>query len=125
MDIFSLLIFKCEHLNNSCLYFIGINTPVIMSLSRNQFIANHPFLFIMKNNPTGTFLRIPWGNCLSSVELVYWICWNLAINRSLFQLQMTVWSHLFFQLIEFILVFSKVFFSDYLLSACFVLGIVF
>ncbi|KAI4548097.1 hypothetical protein MG293_000427 [Ovis ammon polii] len=31
----------------------GINTPVIMSLSRNQFIANHPFLFIMKNNPTG------------------------------------------------------------------------
>ncbi|KAJ1070764.1 hypothetical protein K5549_003743 [Capra hircus] len=56
MDIFSLLIFKCEHVNNSCLYFIGINTPVIMSLSRNQFIANHPFLFIMKNNPTDSIL---------------------------------------------------------------------
>ncbi|XP_032340784.1 serpin I2 isoform X2 [Camelus ferus] len=30
----------------------GIDIPAIMNLHRNQFIANHPFLFIMKNNPT-------------------------------------------------------------------------
>uniref|UniRef100_A0A8C9P6I6 Serpin family I member 2 n=1 Tax=Spermophilus dauricus TaxID=99837 RepID=A0A8C9P6I6_SPEDA len=34
----------------------GIHTPVIMSLTPNQFIANHPFLFIMKNNPTESIL---------------------------------------------------------------------
>ncbi|XP_069329077.1 serpin I2 [Eulemur rufifrons] len=34
----------------------GIDIPVIMSLARNQFIANHPFLFIMKNNPTESVL---------------------------------------------------------------------
>ncbi|KAM7132095.1 serpin I2-like isoform 2-T2 [Molossus nigricans] len=34
----------------------GVHIPVIMSLARNQFIANHPFLFIVKNNPTGSFL---------------------------------------------------------------------
>uniref|UniRef100_G1PLU1 Serpin family I member 2 n=1 Tax=Myotis lucifugus TaxID=59463 RepID=G1PLU1_MYOLU len=42
----------------------GVQIPVIMSLAPNQFIANHPFLFIMKNIPTGTFLRISWGNYL-------------------------------------------------------------
>nr|XP_031535521.1 serpin I2 [Vicugna pacos]XP_031535529.1 serpin I2 [Vicugna pacos] len=30
----------------------GIDIPAIMNLHRNQFIANHPFLCIMKNNPT-------------------------------------------------------------------------
>ncbi|XP_073659976.1 serpin I2 isoform X4 [Tursiops truncatus] len=34
----------------------GIHIPVIMSLPRNQFIANHPFLFILKNNPTDSIL---------------------------------------------------------------------
>ncbi|XP_008580540.1 PREDICTED: serpin I2 [Galeopterus variegatus] len=34
----------------------GIHVPVIMSLARNQFIANHPFLFIMKDNPTESIL---------------------------------------------------------------------
>ncbi|XP_006150355.1 serpin I2 [Tupaia chinensis] len=34
----------------------GIHVPMIMSLARNQFIANHPFLFIMKNNPTESIL---------------------------------------------------------------------
>ncbi|XP_006910865.1 serpin I2 [Pteropus alecto] len=34
----------------------GIHIPVIMSLAPNQFIANHPFLFIMKNNPTESIL---------------------------------------------------------------------
>ncbi|XP_037019186.2 serpin I2 [Artibeus jamaicensis] len=34
----------------------GIHMPVIMSLARNQFTANHPFLFIMKNNPTDSIL---------------------------------------------------------------------
>nr|KAF6383610.1 serpin family I member 2 [Pipistrellus kuhlii] len=34
----------------------GVQIPVIMSLAPNQFIANHPFLFIMKNIPTGSFL---------------------------------------------------------------------
>ncbi|XP_004621725.3 serpin I2 [Sorex araneus] len=34
----------------------GINVPAIMSLPRNQFIANHPFLFIVKNNPTESIL---------------------------------------------------------------------
>ncbi|XP_037697293.1 serpin I2 [Choloepus didactylus] len=34
----------------------GIQVPVIMSLAQNQFIANHPFLFIMKNNPTESIL---------------------------------------------------------------------
>ncbi|XP_023478941.2 serpin I2 [Equus przewalskii] len=34
----------------------GINIPAIMSLAQNQFIANHPFLFIMKNNPTESIL---------------------------------------------------------------------
>ncbi|KAM8771085.1 serpin I2 isoform 2-T2 [Rhynchonycteris naso] len=34
----------------------GVHIPVIMSLARNQFIANHPFLFIMKNNSTDSFL---------------------------------------------------------------------
>lgn len=34
----------------------GVNIPVIMSLARNQFIANHPFLFIVKNNPTESIL---------------------------------------------------------------------
>uniref|UniRef100_A0A2K5Q8Z8 Serpin family I member 2 n=1 Tax=Cebus imitator TaxID=2715852 RepID=A0A2K5Q8Z8_CEBIM len=34
----------------------GIHIPVIMSLARNQFTANHPFLFIMKHNPTESIL---------------------------------------------------------------------
>ncbi|XP_047550878.1 serpin I2 isoform X2 [Lutra lutra] len=34
----------------------GMNIPVIMSLAQNQFIANHPFLFIVKNNPTESIL---------------------------------------------------------------------
>lgn len=34
----------------------GMNIPVIMSLARNQFIADHPFLFIVKNNPTESIL---------------------------------------------------------------------
>ncbi|XP_007523704.1 serpin I2 [Erinaceus europaeus] len=34
----------------------GMDIPMIMSLSRNQFIANRPFLFIMKNNPTESIL---------------------------------------------------------------------
>ncbi|XP_016071207.1 PREDICTED: serpin I2 [Miniopterus natalensis] len=34
----------------------GVQVPVIMSLAQNQFIANRPFLFIMKNNPTDSFL---------------------------------------------------------------------
>ncbi|KAM5292100.1 serpin I2 [Ctenodactylus gundi] len=34
----------------------GIHIPVIMSLTQTQFTANHPFLFIMKNNPTGSIL---------------------------------------------------------------------
>ncbi|XP_036902497.1 serpin I2 [Sturnira hondurensis] len=34
----------------------GVHMPVIMSLARNQFTANHPFLFIMKNNPTDSVL---------------------------------------------------------------------
>ncbi|KAM5334265.1 serpin I2 [Glossophaga mutica] len=34
----------------------GVHIPVIMSLSSNQFTANHPFLFIMKNNPTDLIL---------------------------------------------------------------------
>ncbi|XP_058411576.1 serpin I2 [Diceros bicornis minor] len=34
----------------------GVNIPVIMSVARNQFIANHPFLFIMKNSPTESIL---------------------------------------------------------------------
>uniref|UniRef100_A0A6I8N351 Serpin family I member 2 n=1 Tax=Ornithorhynchus anatinus TaxID=9258 RepID=A0A6I8N351_ORNAN len=34
----------------------GMQVPVIMSLARNQFVANHPFLFIMKNNPTESIL---------------------------------------------------------------------
>ncbi|XP_049630424.1 serpin I2 [Suncus etruscus] len=34
----------------------GVNIPVIMSLARNQFIANHPFLFIVKNNKTESIL---------------------------------------------------------------------
>ncbi|XP_004756563.2 serpin I2 isoform X2 [Mustela putorius furo] len=34
----------------------GMNIPVIMSLAHNQFIANHPFLFIVKNNPTESIL---------------------------------------------------------------------
>ncbi|XP_024416252.1 serpin I2 [Desmodus rotundus] len=34
----------------------GVHIPVIMSLARNQFTANRPFLFIMKNNPTDSIL---------------------------------------------------------------------
>ncbi|XP_023069276.1 serpin I2 isoform X1 [Piliocolobus tephrosceles] len=34
----------------------GIHIPVIMSLAQNQFVANHPFLFIMKHNPTESIL---------------------------------------------------------------------
>ncbi|KAL2804635.1 serpin I2 precursor [Daubentonia madagascariensis] len=34
----------------------GMHIPVIMSLAQNQFIANHPFLFIMRNNPTASIL---------------------------------------------------------------------
>ncbi|XP_062034060.1 serpin I2 [Lepus europaeus] len=34
----------------------GMHIPTIMSLARHQFIANHPFLFIMKNNPTESIL---------------------------------------------------------------------
>ncbi|XP_054432908.1 serpin I2 [Pteronotus mesoamericanus] len=34
----------------------GVHIPAIMSLARNQFTANHPFLFIMKNNPTDSIL---------------------------------------------------------------------
>uniref|UniRef100_A0A8C3W986 Serpin family I member 2 n=1 Tax=Catagonus wagneri TaxID=51154 RepID=A0A8C3W986_9CETA len=34
----------------------GIHTPVIMNLYQNRFIANRPFLFIMKNNPTESIL---------------------------------------------------------------------
>ncbi|XP_003794692.1 serpin I2 [Otolemur garnettii] len=34
----------------------GVHIPVIMSLTQNQFIANHPFLFIMKHNPTESIL---------------------------------------------------------------------
>ncbi|XP_025735232.2 serpin I2 isoform X1 [Callorhinus ursinus] len=34
----------------------GMHIPVIMSLAQNKFIANHPFLFIVKNNPTESIL---------------------------------------------------------------------
>lgn len=34
----------------------GVNMPVIMSLIRNQFVANRPFLFIVKHNPTESIL---------------------------------------------------------------------
>ncbi|XP_004674990.1 PREDICTED: serpin I2 [Condylura cristata] len=34
----------------------GMNIPAIMSLPRNQFIANHPFLFIIKNKSTESIL---------------------------------------------------------------------
>ncbi|XP_006861865.1 PREDICTED: serpin I2 isoform X2 [Chrysochloris asiatica] len=34
----------------------GLHVPAIMSLPRNQFIANHPFLFILRNNPTESIL---------------------------------------------------------------------
>uniref|UniRef100_A0A673U8Q6 Serpin family I member 2 n=1 Tax=Suricata suricatta TaxID=37032 RepID=A0A673U8Q6_SURSU len=34
----------------------GMDIPVIMSLAQNQFIANHPFLFIVKNIPTDSIL---------------------------------------------------------------------
>ncbi|XP_028361121.1 serpin I2 [Phyllostomus discolor] len=34
----------------------GVHIPAIMSLARNQFTANHPFLFIMKNNPTDSIV---------------------------------------------------------------------
>ncbi|XP_035566299.1 serpin I2 isoform X2 [Canis lupus baileyi] len=34
----------------------GMHIPAIMSLAHNQFIANHPFLFIVKNNPTESIL---------------------------------------------------------------------
>ncbi|XP_058517171.1 serpin I2 [Ochotona princeps] len=34
----------------------GMHIPTIMSLAQNQFIANHPFLFIMKTNPTESIL---------------------------------------------------------------------
>ncbi|XP_008059479.1 serpin I2 [Carlito syrichta] len=34
----------------------GMHVPVIMSLVQNQFVANHPFLFIMKDNPTESIL---------------------------------------------------------------------
>uniref|UniRef100_A0A8C5L427 Serine (or cysteine) peptidase inhibitor, clade I, member 2 n=1 Tax=Jaculus jaculus TaxID=51337 RepID=A0A8C5L427_JACJA len=34
----------------------GMNIPVIMSLTQTQFTATHPFLFIMKNNPTESLL---------------------------------------------------------------------
>ncbi|XP_068939763.1 serpin I2 [Petaurus breviceps papuanus] len=34
----------------------GGQVPVIMSLERNQFVANRPFLFILKNNPTESIL---------------------------------------------------------------------
>ncbi|XP_042534856.1 serpin I2 isoform X1 [Dipodomys spectabilis] len=34
----------------------GMHLPVIMSLTQTKFIANHPFLFIMKHNPTESIL---------------------------------------------------------------------
>ncbi|XP_025769570.1 serpin I2 [Puma concolor] len=34
----------------------GMNIPVIMSLAQNQFTANRPFLFIVKNSPTDSIL---------------------------------------------------------------------
>ncbi|KAM4889081.1 serpin I2 [Thomomys bottae] len=34
----------------------GVDLPVIMSLTQTRFIANHPFLFILKNNPTESIL---------------------------------------------------------------------
>ncbi|XP_043853473.1 serpin I2 [Dromiciops gliroides] len=34
----------------------GGQVPVIMSLASNQFVANRPFLFILKNNPTESIL---------------------------------------------------------------------
>uniref|UniRef100_F7C1V8 Serpin family I member 2 n=1 Tax=Monodelphis domestica TaxID=13616 RepID=F7C1V8_MONDO len=34
----------------------GGQVPVIMSLAANQFVANRPFLFILKNNPTESIL---------------------------------------------------------------------
>ncbi|XP_012973232.1 serpin I2 [Mesocricetus auratus] len=34
----------------------GVNIPAIMSLSQTQFLANHPFLFIMKHTQTGSIL---------------------------------------------------------------------
>ncbi|XP_048201975.1 serpin I2 [Perognathus longimembris pacificus] len=34
----------------------GMHLPVIMSLTQARFIANHPFLFIVKNNPTESIL---------------------------------------------------------------------
>lgn len=30
-----------------------MHVAAIMSMSRNQFVANRPFLFILKHNPTG------------------------------------------------------------------------
>ncbi|KAB1283326.1 Serpin I2 [Camelus dromedarius] len=42
----------------------GIDIPAIMNLHRNQFIANHPFLFIMKNNPTESIVFM--GRVLSA-----------------------------------------------------------
>ncbi|XP_010604987.1 serpin I2 [Fukomys damarensis] len=34
----------------------GVHIPMIMSLTQTQFISNHPFLFIMKYNPTESIL---------------------------------------------------------------------
>ncbi|CAH6898963.1 serpin I2 [Phodopus roborovskii] len=34
----------------------GVNIPVIMSLTQTQFLANRPFLFIMKHTQTGSIL---------------------------------------------------------------------
>ncbi|KAM6223202.1 serpin I2 [Rhynchocyon petersi] len=34
----------------------GIHVPAIMSLARNQFVANRPFLLLMKDNPTESIL---------------------------------------------------------------------
>ncbi|XP_073929953.1 serpin I2 [Castor canadensis] len=34
----------------------GVQIPVIMSLTQTQFIVNHPFLFIVMNNPTESIL---------------------------------------------------------------------
>ncbi|XP_004704299.2 serpin I2 [Echinops telfairi] len=42
----------------------GIHVPAIMSLAQNQFVANRPFLFILKNNPTGTLMGNHLGDGL-------------------------------------------------------------
>ncbi|KAL1777715.1 serpin I2 [Sigmodon hispidus] len=55
----------------------GVNIPAIMSLTQTQFLANHPFLFIMKHIQTGNVFHFLLSNlCAKLLQAIFTVSPN-------------------------------------------------